>query len=115
MEGSMGEAKRRAKHRREHGVGVLAGKYIPADPVFTVMESRDLFAGKTKLRNDLVSYLAKFTNDPDEITAFAVAVTTYSTMVDGGDTDVTVDMLHKLARETEEMRVPYLDVEGGAL
>lgn len=110
----MGEGKRRKQHRREQGLPepsltVLAGKYFPANPVITTMAADDLFSEKAKLRNELIAYLEQLADDPEEIRAFAVAVASYSTLVDDGDTDVTCEMLRTMAQETEDMRVPYLD------
>jgi hypothetical protein len=85
----------------------------PANPIFYHMPTTDLFDGKTKLRTAMLSYLEPFAHDEAELTAFAVATSTYFLQADDGDPSMIMKTLRKMADETESCRVPYLDVEGG--
>jgi hypothetical protein len=89
----------------------FGGTNVPRNSVVTTMKADDLFSDKMKLRNKMLKYLEKFADNPTELTAFAVATTTYCLAADGNDPEMTASMLSDMARETERRIVPFLDVE----
>ena len=111
----------KSKHRKKPSASVkpparravLISNNPPANPIVHHMKTDDLFAGKTKVRTDMLAYLEPFADNEVELTAFAVATSTYFLQADGGDPEMIVKTLRNLADETESYRVPYLDVEGG--